>query len=115
MPFDAIPNTTIETNPNAEALELARKVAEILAVPERWCQDEFTSDGAYCLIGALRKAASVPDDQLLDTPAAYAVRRRMGELCGPYRSRNSMVFNDAPTTTHADIVALTRAVVASFE
>lgn len=107
MPFDAIPNTTIETNPNADALELARKVEEILAVPERWCQGIMCDGEAQCIAGAF---LTLLDENPI-TPGVYAVRNRIRELCGG----DIIYWNDDPLRTHADIVALTRAVVASFE
>ena len=86
-------------------LALARKVRDLLAVPERWCKVKFRIDPGSCMVGAIMRFGSIK------RPESVAVRKRMELICG----NRVESFNDHPATTHADIVRVTAALVASFE
>lgn len=111
MPFDGNEANHI----NAEALAIARRVQALLATPEGWCRVLLTDGaGSFCLLGALASAEGqrvrpFQSNPNMRTPAGQLVRKRMRQIakCSPE------VFNDR--AIHADIVALTAALVASFE
>ena len=101
-------------------LALARRVRALLEAPERWTQGAFArtrkgqpcesddSDAVcWCIRGALTKSAGGRDsparNDLLDVV----------ERCVPCLSL--AVWNDAKSTTHADVLALLDTVIAEGE
>jgi hypothetical protein len=104
MPFEPYSPEPQVVSPE---LALAREVRDLLAVPERWCQGRL-SDGrdAYCLDGAIIVAGDYSPVE------RFVVRERLNKFTG---GGSFVAWNDDRHTTHADIVRVMNAVVASFE
>jgi len=103
MPFDGL------TTERTAELEALLRMREMLAKPGGWCQGGAYRDEGRCLIQA---AASATDSVIL----LYHVTRRLAaELPRAQRwsplallqpSLAMVRFNDRPSTTQADVVAL---------
>ena len=115
MPFDSAGFAETKVAHSAE-IAVLDKMAEILASPKHWCKGDFrqekrTWDGvkyrSYCLIGALSRAFDVVLPQGSQDDAVYALRQAADNM---YLSE----YNDAPATTHADVLALIAKARASF-
>lgn len=109
MPFDS---KDFVAAPVCAEIALLDKMSEILAVPERWCKGAAVSpDGsAFCIVGAASNAhthiAWCPPYPLINL-VLYALNQEVGYPVS--------MFNDAPATTHADVVALLSRVRKSYE
>lgn len=93
MPFDAPIEVSAE-------LWILDKMKEILATPDKWFQQGYCNwdQSAVCILGALNKALT--GNPLDDRWGSVGVNVR--DSLGDFPS----VFNDKPSTTHADILAL---------
>jgi hypothetical protein len=93
MPFDGV-----QFPPNI-ALEKLDRVIELLSDEDRWCKGIVrSSDGRRCIIGAL---IEVDGRNLLEPVIRDAVK----EVTGQAHWRIER-FNDAETTTHAQVLAV---------
>lgn len=72
---------------------------ELLSNKKRWTKGTYCSAGAYCLYGAIAHVGYRDIAAAEAGPEAELLERLQGER---WLSR----FNDAPTTTHADVLAL---------
>jgi hypothetical protein len=83
----------------ADKLRKLDEVVALLATPEQWCQGvERTRDGRRCLVGAMFDAGAIA---ALRWPIKEAIQAETGDNRVAY-------FNDAATTTHADILRVLR-------
>jgi len=118
MPLDAM--TAVDE------IVLLDRMADILSTPDRWCKGavaEVRANGlaAHCLLGALN---------LADHGSPYDFRNRNDPLERPGEAYEAVLqaldaaderrgclvaFNNALTTTHADILAFIAKVRAQFE
>lgn len=72
----------------------------LIADPSRWCKRKMEEDGSFCAMGAAAKIGggySIDSDR---TKAMYLVLSRLTP------GWQVSVYNDTPTTTHGDIMAL---------
>jgi hypothetical protein len=83
------------------------KARDLIGHPLYWCQGRFNYGNRYCILGAFGQRA----DNGVECP--IEVKRRIARALPahtPYKQMNPeraiMRFNDAPSTTHADILAL---------
>lgn len=89
-----------------ERLEAARSLRSARALiedPEFWIKDASEEDGARCAMGALD---ATPGG--MGRHVAYTTLRALAEVLG-YGERGGCpvaALNDAPETTHADVLAL---------
>jgi hypothetical protein len=82
-------------------VEKIDKVSELLAREDRWCKGMLrSSDGRRCIAGAV---IEVEARKLLTPVLVQAIRETSGG-----RYRRIEVFNDAPSTTHAQVLAVLR-------
>ena len=80
-------------------LELLVKARAFLASEKNWCKGSYgTNDGRRCAHGAL-----MTDDMDLYGRARDALTAALPKGCGHFMP---MGFNDAPSTAHADVLAL---------
>lgn len=87
----------------------------LIDAPEKWGQGEYeTSPGCYCALGAVAKATGVdPAPWNVEVGVLYDALKA---ALPPKAARLSVVdFNDAPETTHADIMALFDRAIAAAE
>lgn len=109
MPFD---NTTGFVR---DEIVLLGKMAEILATPEKWCQGDYINcdTRAVCLVGALNVASGRLAHSVVPMGTrAFGLLIQMGNLGG---WGTAHAFNDAPGTTHADVLDLIARTRRSFE
>ena len=93
MPFDG---AEFGRMPIVEKID---KVIELLCPEDRWCKGTLrSSDGGRCLVGAMLEAEA---RTLLTPVLLQAIRETAGR-----RHRRIEVFNDAPSTTHAQLMAV---------
>ncbi len=130
MPFDN-PETRVEIDvANREEITILDALAQRLATPDLWCKRHLSYGPSRCLLGALNEEDhgspfylwNDTDEQIqFVRPAAHNVGLRLADLVGdqPFSTKTylqrSAVFNNAPKTTHADILGLIRRARASFE
>lgn len=92
-----------------------RAAKALIDTPEKWCKGSYHHDGmgdAHCIVGAV----------MVVTPE-YSKRRNMaleaiGRQTPQFDDATSGFmprYNDAPTTTHADIMALFDRAIAAAE
>lgn len=120
MPFDD-PHRQIEIEtPNKEEIAILDKMAELLATPDRWCKGAASKTGPkgevlLCIYAALNVAAT--GSPCILVPRTAAALRVEISLCDalPRHYPRPLAFNDAPTTTHTDILALITRARRSFE
>lgn len=93
MPFDGQ-----DQKPEIQILDRMR---ELLATSDRWCKGALNApSGARCLMGAFYEVnGPVHSEQ----SAGHRVFHSLKNLTGTYKLHN---FNDAPTTSHSDVLAL---------
>lgn len=112
MPFDG-KQFQVEISPVARVLREAREKIE---KPSNWCMIYFThpDSGAHCIEGALNAVGCIFDNAVRDAliasiPAGHPALRHPRNII-------PMMFNDYPSTTHADVLALfDRAIAARRE
>ena len=82
----------------------------LIDTPEKWCKGAYEHLGCYCALGALGMAEK-------GSPTRYSLDGMRGLRVWvqlPFTSVSA--FNDDPTTTHADVMALfDRAIAAQVE
>lgn len=82
----------------------------LIDTPEKWGKDEYEpGPGCYCLAGAIfaAKGEGFNPWKENNSPEAKAIENGLNELydgLSPWRSY--VDFNDDPSTTHANIMAL---------
>jgi hypothetical protein len=102
MPFDGVGFVANESVDKLDA------VIDLLGTPERWCKGALRShDGRYCIRGAIR---AVNGAELLEP----AILQAIGQVAGR-RFRRIEAFNDHPTTSHDQIVAVLARARHNFE
>lgn len=80
-------------------VEKIDRVTELLGREDRWCKGALrSSDGRRCLAGAMLEAEA---RTLLTPVLLQAIRETTGS-----RYRRIEVFNDAPSTTHEQLLAV---------
>jgi hypothetical protein len=126
MPFDD-PLARVEIDvANREEIAILDGMARRLATPDLWCKGSLASGVSRCLIGALNEEDHGNYNYRwgrinlrFDRVSARVVYHRLNELAGwwPDRSENDQAvgFNNADTTTHADVLGLIQRARASFE
>ncbi len=111
-PFWPTAGRTPMTTTEVTAVQIVDRMAELLATPEKWTQGVYACnpDGdevavqsksacQFCLAGALEKSRL---DLLADQTVTYFVQATIFDLIATSMAQ----FNDASTTTHADILGL---------
>lgn len=78
--------------------EILRRARGLIDTPEKWCKGMMEYNGSYCAVGACKVAMGLPlrDGLVRDRPLDL-LSAVMGEWVAE--------FNDAPHTTHADVMA----------
>jgi hypothetical protein len=101
------------------ALEILRAARELISTPDKWTQGEWGTDAnglfprdgepatRFCLWGACRHATR-QDGVRFHLAWQVLERMRPGGM-------GAITFNDAPTTTHADVLALLDRAIAEQE
>lgn len=110
MPLDA---TTYLAPAVSEEAAIVRRMMELLATPDRWCQRGLRIGKAMCLMGALRSASSLDDDDWETISPHQDIFVAMTYECGSQGV--PALFNDAPGRTHAEILAMLARVLRRFE
>lgn len=89
-----------------EVGQIILKARELLSDPKRWCKGDLRRQGRVCVVGAICDAAGIVDFSRHNASpvAEMALCRAMAAL--PVGFRAVPTFNDDPTTTHADVLAL---------
>lgn len=104
------------------ALDILQDVRKLLESPRSWTKRAFARDASgretgnyhdaacWCLLGAINKCARVAsfaDPHYFD--AREHIKRAVVEIAGPGSPdvpTTTASFNDAPSTSHADILAV---------
>ena len=109
MPFDPTP-IELDTKPDSDVVRALRGARALLSQGEHcWCKDRFfTTNGQMCALGALSSARAFNG---LDHLAYLEGSEALSEACGMYVAN----FNDLPTTTYRDILALFDRAIAQQE
>ena len=95
MPLDSL------EFPQNPLLAKLSQVERLLAREQQWCKGRLRdSDGRHCLVGAIEAAAAWPE-------IAPIVLRAAREVSGKRYWRIES-FNDAPRTTHDDVLRVLR-------
>lgn len=125
MPFD---NTSFKETPvkSAEEIAILDGMAYRLREPRLWCKDSLRKGVSRCLLGILNEedhgsymhhwAWHSGEAQL--RPPADRVLARLSDLAntgGRLSRANVVKFNNAPETTHADVLNLIARARESFE
>lgn len=78
----------------------------LIDTPEKWIKGELVSNGCYCSVGAIEQTVPFAPGECAEYAAIEAALPP--EFEDDTSDWNSVVaqFNDDPTTTHADIMAL---------
>lgn len=79
------------------------KAKALIDTPEKWTRGEYMHSGCFCALGALAEALDIDpvSARLSMTPELLALR---GAVPEPFFS--VWRYNDEPSTTHADVLAL---------
>lgn len=91
----------------ADDLRAARAA---IAAPGLWCKNAYEDGGRCCAIRALEVATC----RLLGDAAFWRARQALRHAL-PEGFLSVIAYNDAPTTTHADILALFDRAIAEEE
>ncbi len=126
MPFDN-PATRVDVEvQNREEIAILDGMARRLATPDLWCKYSLRSGHSHCIAGALNEEDHGDHDYLWYdkggvqfSAASRHVYDRLNDLAGPQRNRTrsdqAVDFNNAESTTHADILGLIQRARRSFE
>lgn len=90
-----------------------RAARALIDAPERWTKGVFCLDGKYCALGAAL-AVSIPGLPI-ELALSDAVPASFHNYGWHLRIVRIVRFNDAPATTHADIMALFDRAIAKAE
>lgn len=90
MPLDAA--TAL---PALRCVEIVRRMEELLARPENWCQGKAEDGPAMCLLWVLHSAATDYSDQ-----------RPIIKIFYDFMAEPIQIWNDDPARTHADVLDL---------
>jgi hypothetical protein len=92
------------------ALEILTKARELIATPDKWTQGLWKKPDAecYCLWGAVYRAAG--GDATSREPPGFTLAWR---LVTKQVNGGAITYNDLPSTTHADVLALLDRAIAS--
>lgn len=100
MPFD---QTNFIEAPVSRVVRILQVARAKIEDPANWRKDEFEKEGRYCAVGAVISVSGWGDC------SAWRALDAVCELqCTPW-------FNDQPTTTHADVLALFDRAIAAAE
>ena len=112
---------------HVEEIAILDGMAALLRKPRYWCkevlrEERFWGRPSHCLMGALNvmdhgthwhlRARSSDGHLVFSKPAAHIVELRMQNLTP---DRDIASFNNAATTTHADILSLIATTKKTFE
>lgn len=108
-------------HPSAAEIEICDQLLDLLATPDQWCKGALEKDAAHCIYGGLNMvnhgSASWDDDY---KPAVRRVEMALIESAqtpnstGTGLSFSLVLFNNAPETKHADVIALLTSVRLAF-
>lgn len=122
MPFDDAGQRPELKNPNVEELAIIDRMRQLLGRPEDWCKRALVQIDAaervsHCLLGALVLAdgGELPDAHYTGHGFTWAASQVRIRLNASHSSHNMVNFNNALSTSHADILGLLRRVRAEFE
>jgi hypothetical protein len=95
-----------------EVGQIILKARELLSDPAKWCKGYHTNAGAYCILGAIgaRDWNDGADEEVIERiesalPLLFRLRAYVFDSWSNLKPAVA-AFNDAPSTTHADILAL---------
>lgn len=103
-------------------LEDLKAVRSLLSVPERWTKNVYARAGkkrigplndeatCWCVLGAVRRVTKLPEDSAYFTVVTSAIAAQLPE--GAPRIHK---WNDDPSRTHADVLALLDKAIAAEE
>ena len=94
--------------------ELLREAKKLIDQPEKWTKGAFHAGQAHCAIGALQLMGSRPTPRLLVFSLEFYQALSFLNKATPL-GKSPVVFNDLPSTTHADIMKLYDDAVAAAE
>lgn len=125
MPFDPVPTEKPAVSPDdLAAADIVTRAMVLIGEPGRWCQGAGTAGEAdfptaRCMLNALTAAERWPPRRaplgVANRAVARVAARRLGVDPDPVGfSRPIVGFNDAPTTTHADVLAVLREAAAEL-
>lgn len=84
-------------------LSLLAAAKDLLRYPSNWAKSELETQGRYGLLGALVEARREFDSAVGQEQARASYECALGHLHQACKG-SLLVFNDRPTTTHADIL-----------
>jgi hypothetical protein len=127
MPLDNATYKETTLTPHYREVAILDKMADLLDTPDHWCKDTLRDGDSLCLLGALNVADHGDHQHLLtldgrglafEQAVALNVLGRMNSTLDNRNPRHYWLevanFNNAHTTTHADVVDLIARTLASF-
>lgn len=82
-------------------LRVLIEARELLSDPRRWTRGDYCRGDAFCIMGALGYRLEGQEESFARDDALCLLGCEL-----PTRLWNIPAFNDRPTTTHADVLAL---------
>lgn len=99
---------------NEKLIENLKAAKALINTPEKWKKRGWgnSGSGCYCALGAAKEAGHFNVLQIIDRkfPITAALMAQV-----PAGFRSVVEFNDHPTTTHADIMAVFNRAIAAAE
>ncbi|MDE2104466.1 MAG: hypothetical protein KGL39_44940 [Patescibacteria group bacterium] len=90
--------------------EILRRAMALIDTPDKWIKFHFQKDGRFCADGAIVRFIRWPG---IDAAREF-LKNGIGDKFGSMTDRITR-FNDAPTTTHADVMAAFQRAIAAAE
>ena len=118
----------LPSNPETLALLIAGQ--KLLKDPSGWCKGSMKQGQSYCINGALFEVGTpnykMPDDYVSDEPLYYRGDLTRGQIPEPFwflrealKERSAFtnigLFNDAPETTHEQVLELLKSAIELVE
>lgn len=91
--------------------EVLRRARDLIDTPEKWCQGDLGGNGSYCAVGACKLALGMDLRDPILFNGILDVLRELEVVMRMWPSE----FNDAPHTTHADVMAAFDEAIAEAE
>lgn len=87
----------------------------LIDVPQKWVKGVDFGHGRLCAMGAVGRATNQPMGGFRWSDCENALIKALPSKTRGHAGHSVVVFNDAPKTTHADIMALFDAAIKAAE
>lgn len=87
----------------------------LINTPEKWAKCPRSDDGTMCALRAVEASAGLKYSDGWEAPEGQALQQVLDHMFGPMNTIPVGTYNDARSTTHADIMALFDRAIAALE